>query len=423
MVLYVSEATQPGSLTFCFILFIIFTILNRNKHLPMKLPLFLICTLLPAIAGAQISLTAGDYTRTIANTYDSVRGISAASIPAMTMGANQLWDFSAAVYDTAWQNVYHRAVPSPGVFPSAQFADSTTDTVSFYGYAVKKMRSVTAAGIVAYGEHCDRQTFTLEAGSLNNADSMTIDPQDIVYTTPITQMPLPLTYSASWKTSTSMVTKFHVLANALGFNNAPGEFDSQLSTSDSVSGWGTIRITPPGSARSYDIDVLQVRSSTLRLDYPFVNGTALDFNQEHYLWIFNGNMEQTFEYRYYRKGEVTPLVTVSCIYGFNTITGAKINVQRLQTAIAGLPSVPSFHVYPNPVVKGSIYLDAANAYPVKTSVEVYSALGQKVLDQELAAGNKRQEIKFPASIAPGTYYLRLISNSQVIYQQSIAVNR
>ncbi len=381
--------------------------------------------LAPTATSAQsaITLTNTGYTA-VAN--DSLAIVSnPTALPAMGTagGANATWDLSAATYNPGG-SISTRLAPSGTAFPTASYLINLY--YNFAGplsYAVQQYVGLEPTGMKRLGETVPmRQALPIGALTGNTADSLIFPQQVSPYTPAEVMIPFPATAGSHWSTTAKYSTAFNLTYTAAGLVNAPCQKRTTRIVTDTVTGWGRMRIRTAAGTTSGYMDMLQVRRHLTVVDSFFLGGSPAPATLLAGFGLTQGMTTEQYRVLFHRVGELSPLVSV--YYPNATYSGAPItdnffvHQQRL-AAPTGIGAVPAadlgVRLFPNPAIAGSELRLAIPAAVGRAEYVLMDATGRIA-----AAGvlDKAAEkiITLPASAPAGMYYFtaRAVSGVQTI---------
>ncbi len=368
---------------------------------------------------AQITLTQSSYPSSVIGT-DSLKTTTYASaFPSLVMTAGALWDMSI-ITDTTPQYFAYR-VPSL----TSQFADSNVYSLLGYRYQGNVQSSVTVSAILEYGVNIEKVGYSISALTGLPTDSLFINSQNMVYSSPYTKIAFPATYNSSWSSDYNSDLNFLLSLAALSYSHAPCILRRYTTEKDSVTGWGKMRILDAYGSPSMYLNVLQVKTIITTTDSFFINGTPFSNGLLVYLSLTQGNTNTTYQQNYYRPQEVTPLAQVTFTdAAYTQPKSATTHVQRLET-INAVPilNTNKIKIYPNPVSGNNVSIDMPAATCNEWSYELKNSTGAAVTTGLLHTNGNHAQFPLPPSLAPGTYYLQLNNNGNQICIEQIEVIR
>ena len=372
--------------------------------------------LLASITQAQITLNSSGYPTSVLGTDSLMTLIPTTSFPfpSLVAATNGSWDLST-MPDSGLSYAY-RVNPDTS---AAQFADSNTYSFSTYSYQGNLQAAITSTGLIEYGADIPTTTFTLTSGSI------TVPTQHAVFSSPYTVIKFPATMSSTWSSNYESDFNFLVSYTVGGFpvyTNAPGVVKSFITETDSVKGWGKMRVPGFTGGASSWFNVLQVQTTTTVMDSFLINGSVPPSAVLTALGVTEGQTTNTYQQSYYRTGEVTPFAKIQYPDAtFSAPSRGTTNSQRLiNTGIANVVNNSGVNIYPNPVTGNEVTIDlpaAGGAW----SYELIDMSGRNVTSGSLQTNGNHAQLSIPSVVTPGIYYIRINNNGNQICVRSIDI--
>jgi hypothetical protein len=368
---------------------------------------------------AQITLSAFSYTSTVAGTTDTLKVANLSSVPAVTTGPNQTWDFSNVTYDsTLYQQ--HSNVPTGAFSATAQYADSVLDSTGYtYYYSQHSMDGIAASGLLDYGEHFDQQDMPIVTYVMSPADSFIILSQDVTFSNPIRNIAFPATYASHWTDAAHAIVHGKINVTEFQYSDSAFDFRYQYHTLDTVKGWGTLKVKNSAGIVT-DVEVLQVKSIITRNDSTIVGGSQITESQHDFTGLPVGFPVSSYAYKYYAANEVTPIAEV--IYQDYFVTPRQVIILSKNfppaTAVAEITVPGNIAVYPNPVNNHTFYISLP-AGSSEGSYDVINASGQSVCSGKLPSGQTVCSVQLKKETASGIYYIRITNDGKVSIRKII----
>lgn len=385
----------------------------------MKQTLFTsLAAVLLAASGAQaqgpITLTNTGYATNGTDTLAVLGNLSAFANLSMP-DTNASWDLSSASY-TSFQTQDRIAPPSSGnPFPNASYYMPVQYSFAggALGYGVQLYYQNTAGGILALGEYSPTRTpifIGAVTGSAN--DSLVFEAQTIPYLPAYNHIKFPATMSSSWSTPASRSsTHFSLTIAFAGLDSVAGERRASRAIHDTVVGWGQMRVATASGNASGWIPVLQVRHSEEVTDSFYIGGVPASSAMLGTFGLSQGQVTGSYETRFYRASDATPLVTVT--HADNTFSGTPDDMQVQMTRLAPssvktIGHVGNISIYPNPAhnkVQVTMQGNASTGW----HYALVNMMGQEVAGGVLPLGGAQQqaEIYLPSGLSAGVYALKL----------------
>ena len=379
---------------------------------------------------AQITLSAASFPGIIAGTVDTVlysnNSISPSVIPAIPPATNAEWDVTNDVADTPFSiYIYYRSngYPDTAAFPAAQFTDSNMNgyylTADFQVPFFSEQKAFTPGGYEEYGGYLARYALPVTVYS-NPMDSIIFNEQNLVHSSPRTLIKFPATYNSRWSSVYMDSVSYTLNISILGYNNTPAYTKKYITETDTVVGWGYMKVRALSGGSTGYMYVLQVRVQDVEIDSTFVNDSAGSVLLLVGFFGQQGQRATNYTDNFYRPGESRPLA--SLMYPDSTYTapwGAATLSQNyntdLVTAVPVINCGSNINIFPNPVTSRTVTIDITDASGNWT-YELTNIKGELAATGALPVNNNEvhTETPLPASLPPGVYYMRLKNNGQEI---------
>lgn len=353
---------------------------------------------------AQLTLSQTSYPSSVIG-IDSLKKTNYnSSFPPLGAAVAGIWDMTVLT-DTAPVYFAYRMPTSP-----YQFADSGVYSLGKFSYQGNGQSSITDTGILDYGINIQKIAYDLSSMTLGTTDSLFIPAQGTIYTRPHTKIAFPATYNSSWASSYSSDLNFEISLASLSYVHAPGIVRTYTTETDSVIGWGKMRVTDAAGFPSAYFNVLQVKTITHTTDSFFINGVPADPMVLIIFGLQQGQRDSTYEQYYYRQQEVTALAQVT--FADNTFTQPKSAITHIQRLIPPDPisvkkanGQQDIKVFPNPVIDDCLFIEvpAAGTW----DYQLLNSSGIAVMSGSLLAKGKIAQLLLPAYISQGIYSLRI----------------
>jgi hypothetical protein len=339
---------------------------------------------------------------------------------------NKDWDLTNIVYDGGYKFYPRKSAPNPW-----KYADSLyNEDLMGLQHTTYELNYFTIQGIVADAHLTYEQILPLGQQSGNPSDTMRIPVQTVGYSGLHTKMPYPCTFGTRWASDYWFL--YNVDVKGPSFNTTSTLYATAkrrvlINQRDTVVGWGRMRIKDPGGNNQSYINVLQVKSVIQQRDSfyaddsaknilfrNFVASQGLDtpFNQWNYIKM-----------SYYRIGEIHPFVTVFMQDTF--VHRIEVHIDRpwpVEVKNASLTQ-EAIEVYPNPVSGRLVNVAISVPQEGNWGCELMNVMGQSVAAQalNLGMGNTKATVNIPQAAAPGTYYLRIMRDGQIVAVKPVIV--
>ena len=374
---------------------------------------------LAANTDAQIVLNTGSYPASLLGT-DSLKVTTATSaFPSFDAMANGTWDLTIVTDTTPVYYAYR--VPSA----TYQFADSNLYNFSNYSYQGNVQSSNTSTGLLEHGVSIMQSGYILPAGG--PTDSFIFLEQNAIYSSPKIKIAFPATNLIDWASVYRFDLNFEVSVAIASLTHAPGSVRTYITETDSVIGWGKMRVKNLTGGASNWYDILQVKTSKTKIDSFSLQGSfanPLLPTILSALGLIQGQVTKTYEQNYYRTMEVTPFANVQ--FTDSTYTTPKkvtTHTQRLvDVGVDNTQNEQSVSVYPNPLNGGQVTITLPASAGV-WSYEMVNMHGQVLANGALSLNGTHTDITIPASVATGHYYIKVNNNGKLYCVKAIEVVR
>ncbi len=384
----------------------------------LTLGFFLICEQ----SFAQITLNMSGYPTSFSGA-DSVKAtIGNTGITSIIPGVNATWDFSGVIYSGSNYLTQFIGVPSPETFGTPLSLGS-----GITSYQSINFNKISSTGYTVDADSISYQYISLTPLTAGAFDSLIFPNQINYYSSPETVIPFPATMGTNWSNNFSYADNFFLTVGSLSLSHSAGQLKYTFSKTDTVVGWGQMRVKNIGGTHSGYMDVLQVKRILNRVDSFFLNGAPASSILLTLLGVTQGQSHSYFQYRFYRANEVTPLA--SAIYSSNSFTtpdSVYIHTQRLAStaSVGSLEMSDKFRIYPNPVSGNTVSIDLPYIQDANWSYDLINVSGQNVASEMLPinANQTHATLIFPRKIVSGIYYLRLKNNNHVVSVKQVEIN-
>ena len=363
---------------------------------------------------AQITLSQAGYTSSPIGT-DSLEATATnpAGVPSLSAATNATWDLSA-ITDSALEYAYHVNADTS----ACQFADSDFYSYSGASYQGHVQASIASGGLIDYGVFIPAATQTISGATMNILN------QHAVFSSPYTVIQFPATMGNNWSSNYQSDFNFQVTYSPV-YSNTPGEVKSFITETDTVVGWGHMRVMVVAGSPSLYFDVLQVKTVTTVMDSFLISGAVPLSAVLTALGVTEGQVTKTYAQNYYRTNEITPFAYVVFTDStYSTPARVTTHAQRLEdNAVPNVLNNADIQVYPNPVTAHVVSIDV----PAATGVwqyELVNVLGQKVAADVLPLSNNQThtQLQLANTLPAGMYYIRLINGGKQVAVKALEIN-
>jgi hypothetical protein len=374
---------------------------------------------------AQITINRADY-KINGTTLDSAAYKLSTKTGAVmpTLGANQTWDYSALKDSTPSVSKYY-FVPSsafgaaPAAFADANYAYNTSLYFQIFQYPARMYEKVDASGYAQLGYATNGGKFSIAAISGGANDTLYFPPAVMRYSNPWAFYKFPMTANSVWKSSYKDTSNFQLSVAAFGLNKTPGMRVAQFNYTDTIVGWGSLKVRNPSGGAALSYAVLLKREIGTEIDSFFVGGAPAPAQLLGAFGLTQGASSiVSANFAFLGVGFNEPLMSI-----YPNAAGGVGNVYRAVLPTLGLTvdnketadvSVAT-KVYPNPTTEG-VNFEFQKTNAATWNIMIYNAAGQIISINPVSApqGNVNQQITLDKSLPSGTYFYNLLDNTSLI---------
>jgi len=343
-------------------------------------------------------------------------------------GKNISWDYSGLLKDTGFSESYQFVFHNP--FSQSKLALTDTGIHEFLTssnfFSGTDFFDEDSNGFYFSGASVAEQGLSLKNYFNNSADSIYIPEQDDSLRLDLINFPSIFGKGHHEKTIKSLF--FFWTVKSANMDSAISFKTTYYSVSDTVTGWGTLRV-PVAGKKSIAYTVLLIQRKVVTIDSYFVNGSPAN---KFFLIAFGMVQGQSIvdcnEY-FYRTGHQEPLLAIG--FGTDTSYSAPLSVSWSTDSItqqAGIntndPDNINFSLYPNPVNANQVNWSLAKANGGQWQILVLNSLGQ-VFRSETIEGNGTINQSFDISGAKaGLYFVAVLDeNGQLLGNSKLNITR
>ncbi|RYE24899.1 MAG: T9SS type A sorting domain-containing protein [Sphingobacteriales bacterium] len=355
-------------------------------------------------ANAQVTLTQSSYAG-----FSSTAAVGHMGVSGLTLGMpanNSVWDLSTVNYDPYVSTI--RQSLSISSLPQATFGEYSGYGFGSFGYGVTLAEGITANGYQRFGEEIHRQAYGLGTLTGNINDSLIFNEQVVAYSSPRNMIAFPATAGSSWQSVYNYATDFNVTIASYMLNNTPCKRVTYVEHTDTVKGWGQMRLKVPLSTDPTGyMDVLAVEATIKVKDSFFLNGSPAPAPMLSAFGLTQGQIENSYYTYYYRADEINPLLKLEFADANRTpVTSGQTSFTNLPLNVKNVLLSKTIQMYPNPSTDGNITLKANELNSGNWTFELVNVAGQKVATGHLSVNNGTATFNIGKNVA-GTYYLNM----------------
>jgi hypothetical protein len=354
-------------------------------------------------AQAQITITQSNFPATPA-TVERMQDANQAGLTAPTTGANQTWNYSAVTFAGTVDQSTYITPPANAAFPTATraynyqvaFGPETVNGVQY--------QSLNANGLQDLGFALPLQRKSLRQLTGGTNDSLIIPAQSSAYGTNYL-VKFPLTAGSVQRNSYRSAALGLLTVQALMLNRAPMRLVQRVVQTDSVAGWGTMRVPAASGGSTAPIPVLLRRTRFVQIDSVYQGNQPAPAFLLLLLGIQQGQVQRGYFDSFFRENAAQPLAFFSYSDNtYQTVDYAQFSretnlVSSTRTGLAA--QVGGVFAYPNPGSPGqplTVVLGNGQRQPVELTVRDLS--GRTIRRAEATTG---QPSALLDGLAAGTY--------------------
>lgn len=374
---------------------------------------------------AQITINRADYG--ISSTVrDStvVKGLTKMGATLPTFGNNQNWDYSAlkdSLADLGF--LYYSPAASfgtvPALFSDANVATNYNTTFQAFSYPSRGFLKLDATGFYSLGYTTNGRAFSITQISGGATDSLIFTPAVARFSSPNTFYKFPMTANSVWKSNYRDTSNFLLTVVAFGLNRTPGARVSAISQTDTIMGWGTLKMRNPTGGAVLSFAVLLNRDIVTTVDSFYLGGAPAPAAILGAFGLTQGSSSGTpAVYTFLGIGFKQPLMLMATdaagridIVSRGVLPALGLVLDNKETADVSIAT----KVYPNPTTEG-VNFEFQKTNAATWHIMVYNAAGQIISINPVSAsqGNVNQQITLDKSLPSGTYFYNLLDNTSLI---------
>lgn len=361
------------------------------------------------LTNANVPVTAGPRTEN----YGNLNTLNPAR------GANQTWNYGNMTLSSFGTRTYLNAT-------NPQFAGSVEmpaegELAPGWVYYYNAFLKGTPANFGVAGHEVKTQRYSLTQFTGGPTDSLIFPAQ--TYTLPVTDAYLnfPATAGSRWQTTHKHILNAQITVAMAMLNKAPMQRRSNITTTDSVIGWGTMRVPVAsliGTQPSIPYPVLMIKRIEVAVDSFYLNGAPAPALLLGGLGVSQGQIRKNNKYKFHRENAMQPLMVFD--YGTNNFTSARlITSDNSAAVIAG--TTPDFatkttvQLYPNPVAGASFTVAFEKPETRNWHLRLADLTGREILTNEIkTTGSLKQNLALPHHVRNGLYTWQLLDESGAV---------
>jgi hypothetical protein len=283
-------------------------------------------------------------------------------------------------------------------------------------------------GVFQVGQAYNNQAFSLAAFTGNPSDSIYFPFNAYTAENPMTRQAFPYTLGSNWTDTMRLETDFIIDIPAFGLPNVPGQHVFYEVRTDSILGYGTVRVyTPEGPSEA--MDVLVNKHFEYKIDSFYLNGAPAPAPLLTSFGLENGQISSPKNFIDFVAEDIYPylvrfsnLEPIGNFEQFDEVflqRGVVMSSSTFEIAGAQYSTV----VYPNPSNGGQLNVQLTGVNFPDLSYEVSDLSGRVIRSGRTGPNTGGQlTVNFPTPLPAGNYYLSLRTDKgMVVATESIIV--
>lgn len=283
------------------------------------------------------------------------------------------------------------------------------------GYLLDYEIDFNLSGVFEKGIYVPQQAYTLGAFTGNPLDSLTIPNQGAILPSGRQTMKFPATYTSSWNSQSRRVVDFNLSVAALGLSKTPCQHVFTVFRTDSIAGWGKLRVHANGAA-SVPYDVLINKSLQYTVDSFFVGGAPAPPALLTAFGITQGQQTGlSFRYTAFREGYSMPLaIQIYPNQNFLNPSALYFDTDNLTTTAVESPVFQDYStlLFPNPSSADFINLQIFGNTPALSHYEILDLQGRIVQSGATAPNTTSFQLELNQQLSNGSYLLRIFDDKK-----------
>lgn len=244
---------------------------------------------------AQITIDENNFNRGTAY-LDSTYIADPAGYITPTEGPNQLWDYSSLVSTKTEYNEIFDATDNT-VFPEANSYFNSNQGFPGLTFPTRQYTLVDEKGWRLLGVSSAAISYPI--GAITGSPTDSLKYPDFETDANSSYLQFPLTYQTKFSHAYSDVTPFELTVAGFGLNQVPGSFNSTVTVTREVTGYGNLIIPKSDGTPSTPIKVLLVKSTVESVDSVFLGGASAPAPLLAAFGITQGQLRSETDYAFY----------------------------------------------------------------------------------------------------------------------------
>jgi hypothetical protein len=377
--------------------------------------IFLPVSLLAITSLTQAQITINSSDMPIPTAPINLAIIPASSVSTPSVGSNMTWDFGSSVPTSTATNDY--IIETDPAFTASGVDIYLDEFKSFnpnFGYNISHEMDFNSNGVDDKALYVYAQSYDLASFTGSNLDSLKMQEQKIILSSPRKIIKFPMTQGSIWQSSSRRAVNFSLSVAAYGLNNTPAQHVFYMNRNDSIIGYGKLRIYTIAGPSAY-YDVLMSKTTQITKDSFYLAGAPAPTALLTAFGVTQGQeIESQFNYNFYRKGSYNYMMRIKHSDANYTIkTSAVIHTDFVTpTSIEdNKAELFSTFVFPNPSRTSQINMMISNTQYHHQAYNVIDQNGRIISSGVLELNNLMAKINLGDNITNGVYYIKVAGNN------------
>lgn len=201
----------------------------------------------------------------------------------------------------------------------------------------------------------------------------------------------------------------------MSLNNTPCYRKTSSTYSNSVLGWGKVRVKNANGMPTAYMNVLVIRRSESITDSFYIGGSPAPASLLTAFGLSQGMVTNVFKDDFIRTNEITPIVGIS--YKGTTIKYIEVHMNRLPsptTSLFNFSKNNNFNLFPNPIVNNQFTITTTDKTINELQYDIININGQVIKTGIASMNHGNMTIQLDKANPSGIYYIRLKENKSTV---------
>ena len=228
-----------------------------------------------------------------------------------------------------------------------------------------------------------------------------------------------MTMNTAWSSTNRIATNFLLKVGLFGLNNAPGQNIRIVTNTDSIIGWGTLKLKNPSGGAALSFNVLMNRTATFAVDSFYLGGAPAPSALLGAFGLTQGQRDTSIGYTFTGTGFKASQLYIDLNNSetrINNLFRAVLPSLGLNTKLSSLADMEvAASVFPNPTTEG-VTFEFDKKSEGTWRVFVYNEAGQIFRNDNVNApiGKVQHTVKFENGSPNGVYFYQIIDEDALI---------